>query len=237
MPSLHVRSLDVFYEKAHILKGVSIDVAEGSITALIGPNGSGKTTLLKTISGLVKPVRGSISYDNVELVGREPHEIVEIGIIHVPEGRRLFPYLSVYENLKLGSYSRRARERFRENLEKVLSIFPLLRDRLWQKAGTLSGGEQQMLAIARALMAEPRVLLIDEPSLGLAPKIVDLVYKHIEELRSREKITMLIAEQNAMKAFEVSDHVYVLEIGRVIKSGKPSELAEDEEVKKAYLGI
>ncbi len=237
MPILSVRSLDVFYGKAHILKGVNIDVAGGSITALIGPNGSGKTTLLKAISGIVKPARGSISYDGLDLTGREPHEIVGIGVVHVPEGRRLFPYLSVYENLKLGSYIGRARERFSENLERVLSIFPVLRERLWQKAGTLSGGEQQMLAIARAVMAEPKVLLIDEPSLGLAPKMVDMVFKHIEELRSGEGISILLAEQNAAKAFEISDQVYVLEIGRVIRSGKPSELVGDEEVRKAYLGI
>jgi len=234
---LIVRSVDVFYGKIQILRGVSIEVNAGSITALIGPNGSGKTTLLRTISGLAKPARGAIELDGENIVGLEPHRIVEKGIIHVPEGRRLFPYLTVYENLRLGAYTRRARERFKDNLERVLEIFPILRERLKQKAGTLSGGEQQMLAIARALMAEPKILMLDEPSLGLAPKIIDALFNQIKTLRDSEKITILLAEQNAAKAFEISDHLYVMELGRIIKTGIPAELAEDLDIKKAYLGI
>lgn len=234
---LIVRSVDVFYGKIQILRGVSIEVGIGSITALIGPNGSGKTTLLKTISGLVKPARGAIELNGENIAGLEPHRIVEKGIVQVPEGRRLFPYLTVYENLRLGSYTRRARERFEDNLERVLAIFPILRERLRQKAGTLSGGEQQMLAIARALMAEPKILMLDEPSLGLAPKIIDALFNQIKTLRDSEKITILLAEQNAAKAFEISDHVYVMELGRIVKAGTPSELADDPDIKKAYLGI
>jgi branched-chain amino acid transport system ATP-binding protein len=234
---LIVRSVDVFYGKIQILRGVSIEVNTGSITALIGPNGSGKTTLLRTISGLAKPARGAIELDGENIVGLEPHRIVEKGIVHVPEGRRLFPYLTVYENLRLGAYTRRARERFKDNLERVLEIFPILRERLKQKAGTLSGGEQQMLAIARALMAEPKILMLDEPSLGLAPKIIDALFNQIKTLRDSEKITILLAEQNAAKAFEISDHIYVMELGRIIKTGIPAELAEDPDIKKAYLGI
>jgi branched-chain amino acid transport system ATP-binding protein len=235
--SLVINSLDVYYGKVQILREISLKVDHGSITALIGPNGSGKTTLLKTISGILRPMKGSIKYEDREIVGLQPHEIVELGIIHVPEGRRLFPYLTVYENLLLGSYNKKARERFKDNLERILTIFPILKERLHQKAGTLSGGEQQMLAIARALMAEPRLLLIDEPSLGLAPKIIDTVYKHIKTLKESEKITILLAEQNAAKAFEVSDYVYVLETGRVVREGKAVELIQDEEIRKVYLGI
>ncbi len=235
--SLVINSLDVYYGKVQILREISLKVDHGSITALIGPNGSGKTTLLKTISGILRPMKGSIKYEDKEIVGLQPHEIVELGIIHVPEGRRLFPYLTVYENLLLGSYNKKARERFKDNLEKILTIFPILKERLHQKAGTLSGGEQQMLAIARALMAEPRLLLIDEPSLGLAPKIIDTVYEHIKTLKESEKITILLAEQNAAKAFEVSDYVYVLETGRVVREGKAVELIQDEEIRKVYLGI
>jgi len=236
MAILSIRALDVFYGSIQILRDISLDVDPGSITALIGPNGSGKTTLLKAISGLVRTLRGSIIYDGKELTAMEPHEIVELGVVHVPEGRRIFPRLSVYENLMLGAYSKRARERFEENLERVLSLFPVLRERLRQKAGTLSGGEQQMLAIARAIMAEPRVLLIDEPSLGLAPKIVDTVYKYIKAL-NEEGITILLAEQNAAKALEISDYVYVIEVGRIIKHGRSQELVGDDEIRKAYLGI
>ncbi|MEM1610076.1 MAG: ABC transporter ATP-binding protein [Sulfolobales archaeon] len=233
---LVIESLDVFYGNVQILRGVSMHVREGNITALIGPNGSGKTTLLKTISGLLKPLKGSIRYEGKELTLLKPHEIVELGIVHVPEGRRLFPNLSVYENLKLGAYSKRARNRFEENLDKVLAMFPILKERLKQKAGTLSGGEQQVLAIARALMAEPRVLLIDEPSLGLAPKVIDAVYKYISDLRER-RITILLAEQNAAKALEVSDYTYVIEIGRIVKHGRSLELVGDDEIRKSYLGL
>ncbi|MGC9149107.1 MAG: ABC transporter ATP-binding protein [Sulfolobales archaeon] len=234
---LIVKSLYVSYRIVPILRDINIAVSKNTITALIGPNGSGKTTLLKTISGLIKPVKGSIIYGDIDLLRLEPHEIVERGIIHVPEGRRIFPYLTVYENLMLGAYTKRARKRFHDNLERVLTLFPVLKERLSQKAGTLSGGEQQMLAIARALMGEPEILLIDEPSLGLAPKVIDLVFNHIKKLRDEEKMTILLAEQNVFKAFEIADYIYVLEIGRIIRSGEPRELAGDEEIRKAYLGL
>lgn len=234
---LVIRSLDVYYGRIQILREVNMSVKENTITAVIGPNGSGKTTLLKTISGILRPAKGSILYEDEDVTRLEPHEIVAKGIIHVPEGRRIFPYLTVRENLILGAYPKHARRNLRDNLEKVLALFPVLKERLNQRAGTLSGGEQQMLAIARALMAEPRLLMIDEPSLGLAPRIIDLVYEQIRKLVDREKITVLLAEQNAAKAFEIADYVYVLEIGRIVKEGSPEEVSKDEEVRKAYIGI
>lgn len=237
MTYLSIDSINVFYGYAHILRDLSLTIEKGSITAIIGPNGAGKTTLAKTVIGLLRPKSGSIMFDGEDISKKHPYQIVERGIILVPEGRGLFPRLTVYDNLRLAAFTKRARKRLNENLEKIFNIFPRLKERIAQKAGTLSGGEQQMLAIARALMAEPKVLMIDEASLGLAPKLVDLIFDKIREIHREENITIISIEQNAFKAFEIADYVHVIEMGRVIKSGVPKELMQDPEVRRAYLGI
>ncbi|MEZ0290664.1 MAG: ABC transporter ATP-binding protein [Sulfolobales archaeon] len=219
------------------MRDLSLSIERGSITAVLGPNGAGKTTLARTISGLIKPVKGFILFEGLDIAKLEPHKIVELGVIHVPEGRRLFPYMTVYENLLLGAYSKRAREKFRDNLERVFNIFPILRERLRQKAGTLSGGEQQMLAIARTLIAEPRLLILDEPSQGLAPKIIEQIFSKIKELRDQENITVMLIEQNAVKALEISDYAYIIEMGSVVKEGDSAKLSQDQEIRRVYLGI
>jgi len=237
MTYLRVNGINVFYGYAHILKDLTMSVDKDTITAVIGPNGAGKTTLAKTIMGLLKPRSGSITFNGEDITGKDPYQIVERGIVMVPEGRGLFPRLSVYDNLRLAAFTKRAREHLNENLERVFNIFPRLKERINQKSGTLSGGEQQMLAIARALIAEPKVLIIDEASLGLAPKLVDLVFEKIKEIHEEENITIISIEQNAFKALQISDYVYVIEMGRVIKSGEPEELFKDPELRKVYLGI
>jgi branched-chain amino acid transport system ATP-binding protein len=237
MTYLRVNGINVFYGYAHILKDLTMSVDKDTITAVIGPNGAGKTTLAKTIMGLLKPRSGSITFNGEDITGKDPYQIVERGIVMVPEGRGLFPRLSVYDNLRLAAFTKRARKHLNENLERVFNIFPRLKERINQKSGTLSGGEQQMLAIARALMAEPKVLIIDEASLGLAPKLVDLVFEKIKEIHEEENITIIPIEQNAFKALQISDYVYVIEMGRVIKSSEPEELLKDPELRKAYLGI
>jgi len=237
MAYLTVDNINVFYGYAHILRDLTLVIDKGIITAIIGPNGAGKTTLAKTIVGLLKPRSGTITFDGEDITKKKPHEIVEKGIVLVPEGRGLFPRLSVYDNLRLAAYAKRARERINENLERVFNIFPRLKERLHQKAGTLSGGEQQMLAIARGLMAEPKVLIIDEASLGLAPKLVSLVFEKIKEIHKEEGTTIVVIEQNAYMALETADYAYVIEMGRVAKSGEAGELMEDPEVRRVYLGI
>jgi branched-chain amino acid transport system ATP-binding protein len=237
MTYLRVNGINVFYGYAHILKDLTMSVDKDTITAVIGPNGAGKTTLAKTIMGLLKPRSGSITFNGEDITGKDPYQIVERGIVMVPEGRGLFPRLSVYDNLRLAAFTKRAREHLNENLERVFNIFPRLKERINQKSGTLSGGEQQMLAIARALIAEPKVLIIDEASLGLAPKLVDLVFEKIKKIHEEENITIISIEQNAFKALQISDYVYVIEMGRVIKSGEPEELFKDPELRKVYLGI
>jgi len=237
MTYLRVNGINVFYGYAHILKDLTMSVDKDTITAVIGPNGAGKTTLAKTIMGLLKPRSGSITFNGEDITGKDPYQIVERGIVMVPEGRGLFPRLSVYDNLRLAAFTKRAREHLNENLERVFNIFPRLKERINQKSGTLSGGEQQMLAIARALIAEPKVLIIDEASLGLAPKLVDLVFEKIKKIHEEENITIISIEQNAFKALQISDYVYVIEMGRVIKSSEPEELFKDPELRKVYLGI
>ncbi|MEM4672529.1 MAG: ABC transporter ATP-binding protein [Sulfolobales archaeon] len=176
-------------------------------------------------------------FEGLDITRLEAHEIVERGIIHVPEGRRLFPLMTVYENLMLGAFNRRARRNFKDNLEKVLNIFPILRERLTQKAGTLSGGEQQMLAIARGLIAEPRLLILDEPSLGLSPRVIEQIFQKIKELREKEDITIMLIEQNVVKALEISDYAYIIEMGSVVREGDPEKLLRDPEIRKVYLGV
>ncbi len=232
---LEVKNLDVHYGKLHVLKNVSLGVREGELVAVIGANGAGKTTLLRTIVGLVKPTAGKIIYDGKDITDLEPWDRVKMGITMIPEGRGLFPYLTVLENLLIGAYLEKDREAVRKRLEEVFGIFPILRERRDQMARTLSGGEGQMLAIGRSLMGKPRLLLMDEPSMGLMPKLVDELFKIIKRLKE-EGITILLVEQNARKALEVADRAYVLETGHVVLEGTAEELRENPVVRKAYLG-
>lgn len=220
---------------AHILRNVSIQLFENEILTVIGPNGAGKTTLLNTISGLVVPTSGTIEFYNKRIDGLPPYRIVELGISHVPEGRQLFPRLSVLENLKLGAYTRKARKEMNETLKLVFDMFPILKERAKQAAGSLSGGEQQMLAIARGLMSKPKLLMLDEPSLGLAPKVVDTIFKSIKDIA--KATTILLVEQNVHRALEIADRGYVIESGSIVMEGESKELKNNDYVKKAYLGI
>lgn len=234
---LEVRDISVAYGAIKALHGVSLSVAKGEIVTLIGCNGAGKSTTLRAISGLVRPGSGDILYEGRTLRGVAPHEILRLGLAHSPEGRGVFPNMTVSENLDLGAYARKRSEhaQIREDREKALDLFPRLRERLKQSAGTLSGGEQQMLAMARALLARPRLLLLDEPSLGLAPQIVQLIFRIIREINAAGT-TILLVEQNAHMALQVANRAYVLEVGRVVMSGDAKELARTDEVRKAYLG-
>jgi branched-chain amino acid transport system ATP-binding protein len=236
MPLLSVRNLHVSYGAIQAVRGVSLDVEAGRIVTLIGANGAGKTTTLRTLSGMLRPVTGSIEFDGRPLAGVPPHEVVQRGMIHVPEGRGIFANLTVAENLALGGYSRHDHEHARQARERGLELFPRLRERLQQNAGTLSGGEQQMLAIARALVAKPKLLLMDEPSLGLAPQIMRTIFDVIREINAAGT-TILLVEQNAHMALHVAHHAYVLETGAIAMHGPASELAQSDEVRKVYLGV
>ena len=231
---LELEGVRVHYGKVEALKGVSLEVDEGEIVTLIGGNGAGKSTTLKTISGLRPVTEGSIRLGGRDIVGVPPHQLVEMGVAHAPEGRGIFPGMTVRENLEMGAYGRR-RADLRPDLERVLSLFPRLGERIRQAGGTLSGGEQQMLAIGRALMARPHLLLLDEPSMGLAPKIVSQVFDTITEI-NRQGTTILLVEQNAAQALQRAHRAYVLETGRIVKSSEARSLLEDESVKAAYLG-
>jgi branched-chain amino acid transport system ATP-binding protein len=231
---LSLSSVDAYYGRIQALRGLSLEVASGEIVALIGANGAGKTTTLRAISGLLKPARGSIALYGESIVGMLPDAIVRKGVIHAPEGRRIFPRLSVLENLRLGAYARHDSD-IGADLEVVLDLFPRLKERLRQKGGTLSGGEQQMLAIARALMARPKVLLLDEPSLGLSPILVDTIFSVIADVNTRG-VPILLIEQNARKALQVAARGYVMETGTIVKSGPAAALLADDDVRKAYLG-
>jgi branched-chain amino acid transport system ATP-binding protein len=233
---LRVSGINVSYGGAHVLWDVSIDVAEGETVTVVGSNGAGKSTLLKTISGLVRPTTGEMTFRGQRIDGLPPYRIVEMGIAHIPEGRKLFPQLTVLENLWLGAYTKRAHEKKNETLEQVFKRFPMLRERQKQLACTLSGGEQQMLAIARGLMSQPELLVLDEPSLGLAPKLVMQVFDSIREIK-QTGVEVLLVEQNVRHALELADRAYVLETGRVTLEGSCRELVNDEHVKKAYLGL
>jgi len=231
---LEVRDLHVYYGEIHALKGVSFDVTEGEIVTLLGNNGAGKTTTLKTLSGLLAPRRGNVLFDGASLLGTPPHGIVERGITHVPEGRRIFNRLTVVENLEMGAYIRSDRG-VAEDMERVFGIFPRLKERRTQVAGTLSGGEQQMLAIGRALMAKPRLLLLDEPSMGLAPVLVEQIFETVQTING-QGVTVLLVEQNAAMALSIATRGYVLETGRIALEGPAAELAGNPEVRRAYLG-
>ncbi|ABO68271.1 MULTISPECIES: ABC transporter ATP-binding protein [Geobacillus] len=232
---LKVEQIDVFYGNIHALKGVSLEVNSGEIVTLIGANGAGKTTLLKTISGLLKPKHGDIVYEGASIAGKAAQTIVKQGISHVPEGRRVFANMTVEENLELGAFLRKDKEGIQQDFAKVFELFPRLEERRKQLAGTLSGGEQQMLAIGRALMARPKLLLLDEPSMGLAPLLVKTIFRIIEEI-NQSGTTILLVEQNAHMALSIADRAYVIESGRVVLSGTASELQASEQVKQAYLG-
>ena len=232
---LEVESLDVYYGAVHALKGVSLRAEGGEIVTLIGANGAGKTTLLRTISGLIRPRAGAIRFEGRDITRTPPHEIVGLGLSHAPEGRMVFANLSVEDNLELGAYRRKDRSRIREDYEGVYALFPRLRERRRQTAGTLSGGEQQMLAIARALMSRPRLLLLDEPSLGIAPILMREIFKTVREINQRG-VTVLLVEQNAHLALAIARRGYVLETGRVQIEDEAARLLQNEDVKKAYLG-
>ena len=233
--ALVLERLESGYGKLKVLFGVSLRVEKNTVTALLGSNGAGKTTTLLTAMGVVKPWAGRVSLDGKDVTDVPPHKKVELGMALVPEGRRLFTEMTVEENLLMGAYTKRARERALDTLEWVYSLFPRLRERRRQKAGTMSGGEQQMLAIARALMSRPKVLLLDEPSAGLAPKVVADLFDVVRRLK--EEVSVLLVEQNVAASLEISDYAYVLENGHIVKEGAPQELAQDEYVKKAYLGV
>ncbi|MDO4262552.1 MAG: ABC transporter ATP-binding protein [Eubacteriales bacterium] len=235
MAMLEIRDLEVYYGMIQAIKGISFDVNEGEVIALIGANGAGKTTTLHTISGLITPKSGTVMFEGKDITKTPAHKIVYAGMAHVPEGRRVFASLSVLQNLKLGAYSRKDKEEIEETLKMVYGRFPRLEERKNQLAGTLSGGEQQMLAMGRALMSRPRILLMDEPSMGLSPIFVNEIFDIIQQV-SAGGTTVLLVEQNAKKALSIADRGYVLETGRIVLEGKASELMNDESVKKAYLG-
>ena len=235
MAMLEVKDLAVYYGMIHAIKGVSFEVNKGEIIALIGANGAGKTTILHTITGLLSTKRGSIQFEGKELTKIPAHKIVSLGMAHVPEGRRVFAELSVYQNLKLGAYTRSDKKEIEETMETVYQRFPRLRERKNQMAGTLSGGEQQMLAMGRALMSHPQIILMDEPSMGLSPILVNEIFDIIRSV-NEAGTTVLLVEQNAKKALEIADRAYVLETGRIVTSGPADALMNDDSIKKAYLG-
>lgn len=233
---LEVKNINVYRGELQILWDILFRVEEGEIVAVIGANGAGKTTLIQTILGLLSPKSGEIRYHNEEITKKPSYEIAKMGIACVPEGRRIFKNMTVYENLEIGSYSKRVRNNFYSNLKWIYKLFPILKDRAHKKAGLLSGGEQQMLAIGRALMLEPKLLLIDELSLGLAPIVVKEVFEVLKELR-KKKITVLLVEQNVRIALKNSDRAYVLETGRISIQGSSNDLMKNNEIRKAYLGL
>ncbi len=231
---LNIQDLHVYYDAIHALKGISFSLEQGEMVTLLGANGAGKTTTLKTISGLLRPRSGTVELDGRLLQSLEPHDIVRLGVAHVPEGRKIFPRLTVLENLKVGAYTRSAGE-MDHDIERVFKLFPRMEQRYRQVAGTLSGGEQQMLAIGRALMARPKVLLLDEPSMGLAPIIVEQIFETIRAI-NQSGVTILLVEQNAAMALAISERGYVLETGNIILQGRARDLANNDQVRQAYLG-
>ena len=234
-PLLTLRELQVSYGNIAAVKGLNLDVYEGEIVTLIGANGAGKSTTLRTISGLLRPRSGEIQFEGRKINGLHGHQVVKRRICQSPEGRRIFPRMTVSENLDLGAFLRNDPAGIEQDRQLVLELFPVLRERLWQKAGTLSGGEQQMLAVGRALLGKPKLLLLDEPSMGLAPVLVELIFHTIEQIRD-QGVTVLLVEQNALAALEIADYAYVLESGNLTLQGPAEQLLEDESVTRAYLG-
>ena len=235
MAMLEVKDLEVYYGMIQAIKGISFEVNKGEVIALIGANGAGKTTTLHTITGLLSPKKGSVIFEGKDITKIPAHKIVSMGMAHVPEGRRVFADLSVYENLKLGAYTRKYKENLNKDLENIYKRFPRLAERKNQSAGTLSGGEQQMLAMGRALMSKPSIILMDEPSMGLSPILVNEIFDIIESI-SKSGTTVLLVEQNAKKALSIADRAYVLETGKIVTSGKATDLLEDDSIKKACVG-
>jgi branched-chain amino acid transport system ATP-binding protein len=236
MALLEVNGVDAFYRRIQALRGLTINVDKGEVVALIGSNGAGKTTTLRTISGLMHPASGSIQFDTRDITRTSPDRIVELGICQSPEGRRLFPRMSVLDNLYMGAFTRSDRGGIASDMDRVFTLFPRLKERRTQIAGTLSGGEQQMLAMGRALMARPKLLMLDEPSLGLAPILVETIFSIVREINS-QGTPVLLVEQNATKALEIADRAYVLETGVIVQHGTGKELLASEDVQKAYLGM
>jgi branched-chain amino acid transport system ATP-binding protein len=237
MPILEVEEIHSYYGNIHALKGVSLTVEKGEIVTLIGANGAGKSTTLRTISGLMKPRKGKVSFEGEDLQAYKPHEIVKKGIAMVPEGRRIFAQLTVSENLDMGAFIREDRAGVASDLEWIFTLFPRLKERRGQVAGTLSGGEQQMLATARAMMARPRMLLMDEPSMGLAPVLVEAIFDTIQRINKEEGTTVLLVEQNALMALSIANRGYVLQTGEVLISDSAANLKQNEMVQKSYLGV
>lgn len=233
---LEVSKIQVSYDDVPILHDVSFGIQKGQVVSIIGSNGAGKSTILKAISGLLNLSEGSISLDGVRIDRQPPHRIANMGVAHVPEGRRLFSRLSVAQNLVLGAYTTKSPEKREETLHRIFHLFPVLKERKNQRAGTLSGGEQQMLAIGRGLMLQPKLLMLDEPSLGVMPKLVTRIFETIEQIK-REGLTILLVEQKMEEALELADYAYVLQSGRIVLSGKPKQLMESDLVKRAYLGL
>lgn len=235
MAMLEIKDLEVYYGMIQAIKGVSFQVNEGEVIALIGANGAGKTTILHTITGLLAPKKGNVIFEGKEITKVPAHKIVSLGMAHVPEGRRVFAQLSVYQNLKMGAYTRSDKDEIEASLEAVYKRFPRLEERKNQIAGTLSGGEQQMLAMGRALMSKPRIILMDEPSMGLSPILVNEIFDIIQSV-SASGTTVLLVEQNAKKALSIADRAYVLETGKIVQEGKADVLMNDDSIRKAYLG-
>ena len=235
-PVLEIKNLEAFYGAVMALRGVSIEVPQGKIVTILGANGAGKTTLLKTISGVLDPEKGQVLLNGAEIQGADPDRIVTQGVAHVPEGREVFPFLSVEENLRMGAFTRSDGE-VGNDLEMVYSYFPILKERHTQQAGYLSGGQQQMLAIGRGLMARPKVLLLDEPSLGLSPLLVQEIFEIIRRLNQEQGVTMMLVEQNANVALKTAEYGYVMEIGRIVMTGPSQELLESEDIQEFYLGV
>jgi branched-chain amino acid transport system ATP-binding protein len=234
---LRIEGLDVAYGGLNALSGLSLGVQAGQFVAIVGPNGAGKTTLFKAVSGIVRPRAGRILFEDADLLAMPPAERAHLGIAHVPEGRQVFRTLSVMENLEMGALPRRGRADWSRNLEQIFTLFPILKERTGQAAGTLSGGEQQMLAIGRGLASSPRLLLLDEPSMGLSPMLADLIFSRIEEIHRLSGVTVLLVEQRVAEALASCDYGYVLESGRVVMEGAHDALLADEKVKRAYLGM
>ena len=233
---LEVRNLETFYGPIMAIRGVSLEVHKGQVVTVLGANGAGKTTLLKTISGIMDPEKGQVLFEGQEIQGREPHQIVRRGIVQVPEGREVFPLLTVEENLALGAYTRSDKAEIARDRDLVFSYFPILAERRLQEAGTLSGGQQQMLAIGRGLMLRPKIMLLDEPSLGLSPLLTQEIFAILKRLNSDEGVTMMLVEQNAAVALDLADHGYVMELGRIVMADTAEKLAASEDIQSFYLG-
>lgn len=234
---LKIQNVESYYGPIMAIRGVSLEVERGQIVTVLGANGAGKTTLMKTISGVMDPEKGQITFDGVEIQGMEPHKVVAQGVVHIPEGREVFPLMSVNDNLSLGAFTRNDRTDIEQDREMVFSYFPILKERRNQEAGFLSGGEQQMLAIGRGLMARPKIMLLDEPSLGLSPLLVQEIFEILKRLNEEQKVTMMLVEQNAAIALELADVGYVMEVGRIVMHGSADELMQSEDIQNFYLGV